>query len=1050
MTVTLVFGKTSDGYLSSFDASYTNARNGPADTVSGGNLLYIGQNNNAGQYAGHEAFVGYDYAAIPATEVVTCAQARLYVSNILNTSLAVDVRWRGGYTWSAGGLTTGDWRTPAQLTALRDDGLVHLLSGAKNKIIQTSSDELLAAVKAATSIEHVVFTNRFFNGNTPTSDEGIAIPSADEVGTTYDPCLVYTSVPLHTLFGVLGAQVRLTDGWAYLESNGAASPTINLKHRADGTGTVTTIAAVPLGTGGTQFSVPAGAQALALVADPSDNLYILGKLGSTENSLAILAYQRGGGVTWTAKTMRSTAMPVFGASINQVVAAYHNLNGGAILAFVEHVGSAGDSVTHNEMSHASFNLNVLLTNATGSSPINGSGYSMPQLQPIVGNSSYFNTWHNETGTGMDVANASQAGGSADWGYVYSFGTSQSLGGNDRLYEGRYILASTAATWVHRSTQDTLAWGRKDAGAKLRIVPISATAAAFLSTDSDAGYGITVSVRNHSGTTSGSTEIGHDDLSGEGILNMPDGPALGQVSSWDAVYNSTENTLWIYYVDSTDAGRLRRTSYDLNTMQMTLSSVLVYDDPGAATISSVRVQRNAPVTQNTLVTIALNNAGVLSTAYVVDTFNAAPNAPVLTTKSNFDATTAQTFSWSFTDPNPGDTQSAYQLEISRVSDGVVVLDTGKVVSSTPSRLVSGGTISNGFDYRWRVRTWDALDAQGPYSGYGLFTASAGGTVTITSPATDNPLSVVTDDLPITWSVTGTTQAAYRIWLYRGTTLVSDTNWIASTATSATISGMLSDQAHEIRVQVRNASNVTTNTASRFLTPSFSTPEKPLITVQQNADEGYVLVSIENPAPGAPAAGFTEWGFESGVTGWTGTNGTLAQDVTLAHRDTASAKLTVTGTPVQAYARPANVAVTPGTRYTARMWVYRSTAGKVTAAIDWASVATGYVSTSAVDFNVAATTWTPIEVTGTCPATADRAGYGPTLSASPATGTSVNFDEVVLTIASDRPDVSSNSILRRKAGTSDPWEVVGSTKADGTFRDYTAGGNVSYEYRARGNA
>jgi hypothetical protein len=1048
MTVTIVFGKTSDAYIHSYNASYATSRNGPASGVDLGNGLYVGQHFGSGSYGTFEAFVGFDYSAIPATEVVTAAELRMYMLSMLNTSIPQDVEWHG-YGWSAGGLVLADWRTPAQLSAARTDGITHVTSGAVGNRIQASSDELLVSMRPVVSMEHVVVTNRMRAGTTPTTDEALAFSSADEAGTGFDPAMVYTSAPLNTLFGVMGAQVALSDGWAWLESNGTATPTITLKYRPFASATVTTIGTIPIGATGTAFLAPEGGQALALVADPSGNLYVMGRLGNAENNLAILAYARGAGVTWTVKTMRSTTMPTYGAAINQVVGLWHPFGAGSVVAFVEHIGSAGDAVTHNELQHAIFDPAVLLTNATGSSPIRGSGYSMPALAPTTTPSGYFNSWHNETGTGMDVASPSQNGGSTDQAYLFSWGASQNLGDNRQLYEGWYILNSGSTGFQWTKNLVTSGYGRKDAGGKVRVVPVSSQAAAFISTDSDTGWGLTVNVRNHTGTDS--TSLGYFTMAAFGIPSMPDGPNIASVATWDAVYNSIENRLWLYYVDAADAGKLRRTAIDLSSMQATYSEVVVYDDPGAATIVGVRVARNAGVGQSALVTIAMSTT---TTVYVVDTFNIAPTAPTLTVKANHDATTSQVYAWTFNDPNPGDTQSAYQLIITNSGTGAVVLDTGKVTSTTPSRTVAGSTITNGNSYTWVVRTWDALDVVGPYSTPSAFTTSAGGTVTITSPVADYPDNVVTDDLTVTWSASGTTQAAYRVWLYRGTTLVSDTNWVASVATSATIAGMLTDQAHRIDVQVRNGAAVVTNIASRYLIPSFATPEKPLLTMTIDPDEGYILVTVENPAPGAPALGYPEEGFEASIGTWTPTTGsTFVRDTTDFHRGIASGKLTVTvagQTQYSARDLSNRVAVTPGVRYTIRMWVKRSATGNVSPSIDWYDAGGALLSSSTVATGVTGATWQRIEATGVAPAGAVTAAYGPTLAGSPALAVNVFADEIVLTAASDRPDVASNDILRRVVGSGGLWEVLGSTGPDGEFRDYTATAGIAYEYKARGKA
>lgn len=1053
MTVTIVYGKSPDGYLYSSDSNYTTARNGPADGTGGGVSLYIGQNNNDGAYMAFEALVGYDYPSIPNTQRVVAAEVSLYNQSILNTAITQEMEWRG-LTWSSGGITTGDWRTPSTLSSARLDGVVRMTSAMRNKRVQASTDNLLNAMRPATSIEHVVVTARMRNGVVPTTDEGYAFASSFVGGTTFDPALVYTSTPRHSLFGVLGAQVEVSDGWVYIESDGADDPTLTLRHRAKTSGTVTVIDTLPTGSGTNEFSPPYGAQSFALVAGPSDQLFVLSRYGPTINNLAILGYTRGSGVTWTHGVMRSATMPTYGNTLNQVVAAYHEVGGGSILAIVSHIGSAGDSVNHNELSHVVFSEYPILTSNLDNTLVWMSGYTVSAgMVPIESVSGYFNTWHNQTGTGMDLAAPAQpnVNGSDAWGYFYSFGMNANLGDNAKLTEGRYILNSAGTAFSHTSYKQLDAWGKKDSGGKVRVVPISSTAAAFVSADSDSGYGITVCVQNHNGSQPGSTQIGYVALAAEGIATMPDGPAIGSVPTWDAIYSLVENKLWIYYVSTSDSLQIRRTALDLTTMQATLEDVLVATAGAGSTIHGIRVQRNAPVLQDTLVSYSTVNGSTYATGYVVDHFNAAP-AATISPKANFDASADALFGWFFTDPN-GDSQSAYQLEISRVSDGVVVLDTGKVTSTTSNRTVAGGTISNGQDYRWRVKVWDSEDAASEWSAYGTFTAVAGGTVTITSPAADNPLDIITDDIPITWSVTGTTQAAYRIWLYRGTTLVSDTNWIASTATSATVSGMLSDQTHEIRVQVRNASAVGTNTASRFLTPSFSTPEAPLATVQPNPSEGYVRIVIENPAPGQPALEIPEDGFESGIGTWQTDTGSTVGTSTDAHRGTGALLLTATTGGIDPiYTRDwGNFReILPNTRYMARMWVKCNAATTVSATIDWADETFAYISSSAFSVAVPADEWTLIQVTGTSPSNAGLATYGPSMTGGVPAGRTLLLDEVTFGYASDRPDVSRNLILRRAAGTTDPYEVLGEAEPDGTFRDYTATAAINYEYVVRGDA
>jgi hypothetical protein len=250
-------------------------------------------------------------------------------------------------------------------------------------------------------------------------------------------------------------------------------------------------------------------------------------------------------------------------------------------------------------------------------------------------------------------------------------------------------------------------------------------------------------------------------------------------------------------------------------------------------------------------------------------------------------------------------------------------------------------------------------------------------------------------------------------------------------------------------VRNASNVESGTGSRFITPSFARPEVPLLSV--SIGEAYTTLAIENPEPGQPALGVAEESFETGLGSFASPSGcTAVASAEQAHRGTQSMKLTVTGTPTQAYIRPAQVACLPGERLSVRLWAYRPVAGPVQAAIDWFDAAHVFISTSAVSTTLAAATWTEIVASGTAPANAAFFSYGPTIPTSPPTGTIAYIDEVVPGYASDRPDVALNEILRRKAGETGDWEVVGEASPDGTFRDYTAASGVTYEYIARGQS
>lgn len=1054
MTTTIVFGKAGDGWLTSHNASYATARNGSSvavDTSSG--TIFAGQHHNS-DYTVHEAFFGFDYSAISAAEMVAAALIRLSVNSVYSASVYRELR-AIGYAWSGGGLIAADWQTAANLAGGRQDAQFIASNGADGKRVYAGSDNLATILPTVTSMEYVLATDRAINGFTPTVDEGIAVYSVDLAGTADDPALYYTTTTLSKLNRVLGACVQLSDAtWAYLESDGALAPVITLKH-VQQNGTVTAVATVPTATitSSTDFDPGGsrGAQAMALAVDSLDNLYVIGKSAAGLNVLAAKAYTKGGGYSWTAQTLRNTSLPFYDQTPNQFAAAWHSTNGGVVHVLVGHTpGSGRPTQDVWESDYMLLDGPYLLTGGGSGALLLGSGDPVGSYQPDVSTAADYNTFHNEVGTGMDLAWAGS--GNATQGYAASFQKGQLVGANAELAIGRYNLNSGGTGLAFSSYKQTAGWGKKDANAKCRVIPFGTNQACLITADADAGWGLTAYFYQFSAGAAGAVVLGSVTLASESVTNMPDGPAVAGVNSWDAVYSAADNKIWVYYVDSTDATRLRRTSINLNTYRAVRDTVLVLDIvSGTAVIQAVRTPRTGSAGTKGLVQVASKDGATLSLTNVVDTFNIAPTAPTLTPVANYDATAAQTFAWAFNDPNVGDTQSAYQLLIERTDTGATVLDTGKVVSATSSRSVAGGTLTNGLSYRWKVRTYDAADVVGPYSGYGTFSTAAGGTVTVTVPAADNPAGVVTDDYQISWSVAGTTQASYRVVLTRNDTgaTLSDTGYVTSTATTFLVTGMVSNVEHTISVTVRNAALVVSAAGTRKITPDYGTPELPVVALSTFPADGYTLVSINNPAPGGPAAAIPAYDFETGVVGWTPTSATFAQDATQFHAGTKSAKLVVTGTPVKASARPPLAAVTTGLRYTARGWFFATTSFAVTLTIDWYNAGSVLISSLSTTVTISASTWTLVTVNGTAPALATQATYGPDLLSSPPTGRTIFVDDLDMGYSSDRPEVTYNQILRRLPGET-KWKLLGTADPDGTFRDYTANSGIQYEYRVRGQA
>lgn len=233
------------------------------------------------------------------------------------------------------------------------------------------------------------------------------------------------------------------------------------------------------------------------------------------------------------------------------------------------------------------------------------------------------------------------------------------------------------------------------------------------------------------------------------------------------------------------------------------------------------------------------------------FNMAPTAPTGLTRSNFDATQAGDFTWTFSDPDSGDSQSAYQLQIIRVSDSVTVVDTGKVASTTSSHTLAASTLANNIQYQWKVATWDQSDVMGPYSSLATFYTSAKPSATITNPATDGA-TVPTSSLTIEWSFSDPEsegQLAYQVKLTDNADVVLwDSGKITdASARNRTIEYTLANSTnYKAKLTVWDAKDIASTEVIRTFTVSFTPPYAPVVTPTADSANGRITAAISNPA------------------------------------------------------------------------------------------------------------------------------------------------------------------------------------------------------------
>lgn len=235
-------------------------------------------------------------------------------------------------------------------------------------------------------------------------------------------------------------------------------------------------------------------------------------------------------------------------------------------------------------------------------------------------------------------------------------------------------------------------------------------------------------------------------------------------------------------------------------------------------------------------------------YVDVTYTVRPPQAPLASQDNFPATEARSFTWTFRHDDPNAAQTAYQVEIMRVSDSVVVHDSTKVTSSTASHLLAAGTLVDGVDYQWRVKTWTTNDTAGSFSDYDTFRCQSRPTVAITAPTASQVITTVA--VEVAWSYShAEAQDAYRVQLFNNVTdALVETSGIVTSALQAHTFQVLTDGDYRAEVEAFNASDVANVAVDVVFSVDTVPPPTPTIVVTPSSDEGLIEIAITNPATG----------------------------------------------------------------------------------------------------------------------------------------------------------------------------------------------------------
>ncbi|MFE1630740.1 DNRLRE domain-containing protein [Brevibacillus reuszeri] len=225
-------------------------------------------------------------------------------------------------------------------------------------------------------------------------------------------------------------------------------------------------------------------------------------------------------------------------------------------------------------------------------------------------------------------------------------------------------------------------------------------------------------------------------------------------------------------------------------------------------------------------------------------NVAPEAPTNLSPSGgapIDRTSAKVFTWKHNDPNSNDPQSKFDLQWRQV--GASTWNT--VTQTTPNQYwnAPANTFPRG-NIEWQVRTYDQAGLSGPYSNQATFFAGEKpADPTIIGPSSPVPVARPT----LEWSSYG--QTGYQVQVLNAArNTLWDSGEVSSLNKARTIGiDLTNNTSYFLRVRIKNTDGLWSGWVERSITVSYTTPPTPILTITGKAQEGKMMISIQNPNP-----------------------------------------------------------------------------------------------------------------------------------------------------------------------------------------------------------
>lgn len=244
-----------------------------------------------------------------------------------------------------------------------------------------------------------------------------------------------------------------------------------------------------------------------------------------------------------------------------------------------------------------------------------------------------------------------------------------------------------------------------------------------------------------------------------------------------------------------------------------------------------------------------NAGVTITLRSANVAPIAPTPLAPANNSTIPSNATNRFQWEFADPDPGDSQSAYNIRHRPVGT-VEWVSTGWVALPNAYHDFPAGTFADG-DHEWQVATKDAQGVEGPYSVSWFFAAATPGEgPTIVDPANGSTVPSNTYEATVSyptwdsaeWEVIDATSSAV---IDSGTLGIADRTFTAE--------GLVDGSTVIWRVRA-TVDTLPTAWAESTTDVSYTPPPAPSLEVATSDEQALISVMVTTPAPsgGAPAA------------------------------------------------------------------------------------------------------------------------------------------------------------------------------------------------------